>query len=156
MKLNLKKITALLLSAGIVAAFTGCQTSDFTDQVTNIVQQEDENVLSVKNAESSDYPGQTWGEAFESFFAYPTWKYFKGTFEGSDENEDGIPDYTEDNIDVVEFTGYCTYMDQEVKAEIQFVLDKENGTFKAEYLAFNDVPQTKFMLAAIIQKAFES
>lgn len=61
MESSFKKITALLLSAGIVAAFTGCQTSDFTDQVTNIVQQEDENVLSVKNAESSECPGKTWG-----------------------------------------------------------------------------------------------
>lgn len=152
----MKRLVALLLSAGIITGFTACQTSDITDQFANVVQQEDANVLSVKNAVSSEYPGKTWGETFENFFAYPTWKYFKGISEGPDDNEDGVPDYTEDNIDVVEFTGYCTYQGQEVKAEIQFVLDKDNGTFEAEYLAFNDVPQNNFMLVNLIQTAFES
>ena len=66
----------------------------------------------------------------------------------------GEPDYTKENVDVVEFTGYCMYKDVRVKALIQFELDKDAGTFEASYLSFNDVPQNGLTLAALLDTAF--
>lgn len=151
-----KKLIALCILTITCLSLISCRSDDIIDQTANIVQAVDENVLSVKNGTCSSYEGITYGEAFDSFFSLPTWKYFKGTQEGPDEDGDGKPDYTNDNIDVVEFTGSCMYSDVEVKARIQFTLDKENGTFDATYLAFNEVPQNMLMLNMLISKAFES
>ena len=145
---------------------TGCGASidhaaksivdEIVDQTANVVQSVDENVLSVKGGHPTDYPNITYGDAFENYFGDPTWKSYKGTQDGPDENGDGKPDYTINDVDVVEFTGYCMYQDVKVKALIQFALDKENGTFTTEYLSFNDVPQNLFMLAGVLSDAFET
>jgi hypothetical protein len=144
------------LSFGLCACGAEAVVDDVKDQVSNVVQADDENVLAVKGGTNSNYPGITYEEAFESFFAYPTWKYFKGTQDGPDDDGDGEPDYTIDDIDVVEFTGNCTYSDVEVKALIQFELDNDAGTFKASYLSFNDVPQSSLMLNALLSTVFET
>lgn len=128
---------------------------EVVDQTVNIANSEEEHVLMVKNGHTNSYPNITYADAFEGFFAYPTWKYFVGTKEGPDEDGDGVPDYTQENVDIVEFTGYCTYQETEVKALIQFTLDQEAGTFTATYLSFNGVPQNNFMLYTILEKAFE-
>ena len=79
---------------------------DMTDQIENFTDAEEPNVLGIKNACPEDYPTITYGEAFENFFAYPTWNYF----------------IAEDGENVVEFTGRCTYLDVTVKAVLQFIL----------------------------------
>ena len=43
-----------------------------------------------------------------------------------------------------------------MKARIQFVVHEQQGTFETAYLAFNEVPQNKLILAALIEKAFSS
>lgn len=144
-------ILLVIITMGLLAA---CGSDDIEDQIANIIQAEDTHVLSVKDGTPNIYPGRTYGEAFEKFFGSPTWKYFIGTKEGADEDGDGEPDYTEDNVDIVEFTGYCTYQDVEVKALIQFTLSKNNDTFEATYLSFNDVPQNIFMLSALLEAVF--
>ena len=78
-------------------------------------------------------------KAFSDFFGTPRWRYFR----------------SDDNLDVVEFTGDCIYRDVTVKARIQFVVYEEEGTFKATYLAFNEVPQDMLTLSMLIEKAFE-
>lgn len=128
---------------------------EVADQTANIVDGQEEHVLMVKNGYPESCPETTYQEAFEKFFSYPTWKYFTGTKEGPDEDGDGRADYTEENIDIVEFTGYCMYQETEVKALIQFTVDKEAGTFTATYLSFNEVPQSTLMLYALLEKAFE-
>lgn len=124
------------------------------DQARNITDSQDSHVLGVKNGHPFDHPDQTYGDAFEDFFAYPTWKYFVGTKEGADEDGDGKPDYEEKDVDIVEFTGYCTYQDTEVKALMQFTLDEESDTFDVTYLSFNDVPQNTLMLYGLLNKIF--
>lgn len=124
------------------------------DQARNIADSQDSHVLGVKNGHPFDYPDQTYGDAFEDFFSYPTWKYFVGTKEGADEDGDGKPDYEEKNVDIVEFTGYCTYLDTEVKAQMQFTLDEESDTFEVTYLSFNDVPQNMLMLYGLLDTVF--
>lgn len=111
---------------------------EVVDQVENIADKEDENVLSVKNGYPENYPDITFGDAFDNFFGSPTWKYFEG----------------ENGEDVVEFTGYCTYQDVEVKARLQFILNGD-GTFTSGALSFNDVPQSQLITSAMLEKAFE-
>lgn len=155
----MKKVMAVGMAAVLLCfSQTGCSgdavINDVIDQAANVIQAEDENVLAVKGGEPLAYPGKTYGEAFENFFSSPTWKYFVGTQEGPDEDGDGKPDYTEENVDVVEFTGYCTYRDADVKVLIQFALDKENDTFDAVYMSINDVPQNNFTLWSLIETVF--
>lgn len=111
---------------------------EVADQAENIADIEDEHVLKVKYGYPENYPDVTFGEAFDNFFAMPTWKYFK-----ADTGED-----------VVEFTGYCTYQDAEVKARLQFILN-DDDTFSTGALSFNDVPQSMFITSAMLEKAFE-
>lgn len=155
----MRRTKGLFLVGVMLLTLTGCganaAVNDVVDQVANVAQSEDEHVLAVKGATSTSYPGRTYGEAFDSFFGSPTWKYFVGTQEGPDEDGDGKPDYEKKDIDVVEFTGYCTYDDVEVKAKIQFSLDMKNGTFDAVYLSFNDVPQSMLMLEGLLDTVFE-
>ena len=96
-------------------------------------------VSMVKNATHSTY-GITYGKAFNSFFSNPHWEYFKST----------------DGLHVVEFTGRFSYSNQPATARIQFIIDLDEGTFAPTFLAINDTPQNKLMLAALIKKAFES
>lgn len=74
--------------------------------------------------------------------------------QGPDDDGDGEPDYTEDNVEIVEFTGRCTYKDVEVKALIQFTLNQDDDTFEATYLSFNEVPQSDLILTVLLEKAF--
>lgn len=170
--MKMKKVIAVAMLSTIIT-LSGCSTDinesdikeisetaekigeEVVDQTVNIANSEEEHVLMVKNGHANSYPNITYADAFEGFFAYPTWKYFVGTEEGPDEDGDGLPDYTKENVDVVEFTGYCTYQETEVKALIQFTLDQEGGTFTATYLSFNGVPQNNLMLYTILEKAFE-
>ena len=159
-------LAACIVSAGILLA--GCTDSEIKeasdiaekiaeeaeDQARNITDSQDSHVLGVKNGHPLDYPDQTYGNAFEDFFAYPTWKYFVGTKEGADEDGDGKPDFEQEDVDIVEFTGYCTYQDTEVKALMQFTLDEESNSFEATYLSFNDVPQSMLMLYGLLNKVF--
>lgn len=152
----MKKYLALSLCALLLtSSLTACETKEVSDQIANITNADDSRVDSVKNGTSSEYPGKTWGNAFESFFSATTWKYFNGTLEGPDEDEDGKSDNIQNDIDVVEFTGHCTYSNTDVLARIQFRL-YDDGTFEPVFLAFNEVPQNKLMLNAIIEKAFEN
>ena len=162
----LKKMMSIVLAGTLCFSMCACgsssdhsesSVSESADQGMKTISLENENVLAVKEAVNSHYPGDiTYGDAFEEFFTDPSWKYFKGSQEGPDDDGDGEPDYTIDDIDVVEFTGGCTYQDVEVTALIQFTLDKEEGTFEAVYLSFNDVPQSTLMLGGLLSTVFES
>lgn len=140
----MRKIVAVVLIVLLINSLTACGVNDIKDQVANITQQDEPHVLSVKNGHPNSYPDKTYGEYFEKFFGSPTWKYYIGTRE-DDENK----------YDTVEFTGYCTYMDVEVKALIQFTLNDNDDTFEVNYLSFNDVPQNMLTLSALLSKVFE-
>ena len=93
----------------------------------------------VKNATHSSY-GITYGKAFDAFLADPEWDYFESTT----------------GLHVVEVTGDMTYDGYPVTAKLQFVLDLDEGTFEAYHLSFDGEAQSKLMIAALIQKVFES
>ena len=94
-----------------------------SDQIENQKDANNENVLGVKNGYPRAYPNCKFGDVFGEFFSDPTWQYFKST----------------DDRDVVEFTGYCIYREQEVKVRLQFILADDSFEFGA--LSINDVPQ---------------
>lgn len=133
-----RKTVILLLTFLCVLCFAGCDKKDVEDNVRNVTDAVDEHVIGVKNGYPEAVPEITYGDAFERFFANPTWKYFEST----------------DGKDVVEFTGRCTYMDQEVKARLQFILSDDGKTFEQGAMSFNDVPQSALITSALIYKAF--
>ncbi len=140
----MKKIIAILVASMML--LTSCSTAtldgagkEVEDTITNVTDADNQYVRMVKGGYRVDDPDLTYEDAFTAFFGTPRWKYFE----------------SEDGQDVVEFTGDCTYQDVPVKARIQFVVDEENGTFEATYLALNEVPQDALTLAAVISKAFE-
>ena len=139
----------LILIVSITAALVFCANYILTKQ-----KETDINVLKVKGAAPNAYPGKTYGEAFEAFFGNPKWEYFVGEKEGPDDDGDGKPDYTEENVDIVQFTGTCMYQDIEVEALIQFTLDKDGKTFEATYLSFNQIPQNNLMLWGLMENVF--
>ncbi len=147
-------LSLLIVGFFLATSVTSCDTNEVNDQIANLAYTEDEHVLGVKNGTYTEYPDITWGEAFEYYFSYPTWKYFKGTIEGPDDNEDGEPDYIETDKDIVEFTGYCMYRDTKVKARLQFEI-YANDTFDPTFLAFNEVPQLSLIRNLLINSAFE-
>ena len=141
----MKKIIALLIAILLLLSACSSATLDgagkeLEDTIANATDADNKYVQMVKGGYRADNPNVTYEDAFTSFFGTPRWKYFE----------------SEDGQDVVEFTGDCTYQDVPVKARIQFVVDEENGTFEASYLAFNEVPQDALTLAAVIAKAFET
>ena len=99
----MRKIVAnILMIVSILCVMSGCSqetakdlqeqaediVQEVADQAENIADSDDEHVISVKNGHPEAYSEITFGEAFESFFGSPAWKYFKG----------------EDGEDVVEFS----------------------------------------------------
>lgn len=141
----MKKLCLLTLLVALLALCSACSNAsvknageELKDSVANAMDSDNKYVLMVKNGHRENNPDLTYDKAFSSFFGTPRWKYFKGN-EGKN---------------VVEFTGDCTYQDAAVKARIQFVVDEKQGTFEATYLALNEVPQNKLILASLIAKAF--
>lgn len=100
---------------------------------------ESKDVSLVKEGSFNSYPDVPIGDAFESFFTDSSWESF--------ESKEGDT--------IVEFTGVCTYMEQEVDATIQFVL-YEDKTFEMTYFDMNGIPQNGFMNSALIEKVVES
>lgn len=124
-------ISKVLIMLSICFVLTGCGVT---------YNENNENIQFVKSGTNSAYPNTTYGEAFDNFFDHPKWGYFT----------------TDSGEDVVEFTGECLYDNVEVEVLMQFTLDKDAGTFEANYLSINDVPQSYLMLSALLEVVFEN
>lgn len=137
-----RKLPFIVILAFLLFCFWGFFQTDpaAEDKVTSFIQQENPYVNMVKGGTNSRFPDLTYEDAFQAFFANPTWTYFA----------------SETGEDVVEFTGDCTYQDISVKARLQFILDEEGGTFESGALSFNEVPQNQLITSALLEKAFTS
>lgn len=145
----MKKIMgSILLSAILLAA--GCSKDDVDEAVNKAdkkvkeevavaTTKDHEYVQQIKTAKLPGYENMMIEEAFHKFFKNPKWKYF----------------VSEDHEDLVEFTGNCVYQEQEVKAKIQFVLNKEDQTFKLKAMALNDIAQNELITAAMLQSIYD-
>ena len=99
----------------------------------------DEQVMMVKAGKLSAYPNKTVGEAIDGFFANPSWS--SGT--------------SESGTEFVNAVGKITFMNKEVKAVLQFKIDKAKKTIEVSALEFNDIAQNKLMLTSLLSKVFE-
>ncbi|WP_314303935.1 hypothetical protein [Brevibacillus parabrevis] len=93
----------------------------------------------VREGHFAAHTDQKIGDAFDKFFGSPRWSAFD-----SDTGQK-----------IVEFTGDCTYLEQKVKARMQFVVNPETGSFEIHTIGFNDIPQNRLMQAALLAKVFE-
>jgi len=80
-------------------------------------------VLSVKKGCPNQYPDITYEEAFEEYFANPTWKNIGKDEEGNE---------------IVKFTGSCAYLGNEAIAEIKFKIYEEQGSFIVSSVKVNN------------------
>lgn len=145
---KIKKIIFSGLLLTIACFFVGCEdatettkkiTEDVNDSVQQITTKDNEFVLSVKEGTLEDYPDIIIEKAFSNFFSSPKWKYFQA----------------EEGEQVVEFTGYCTYAEEKVKAKLQFIVGEDTDTFEIGALAFNEVPQNELNKIALIKAVYE-
>lgn len=92
----------------------------------------------VKSGKLNAYPQKTVGEAIDGFFGNPKWEAITG----------------EDGKTYVNVIGNISYMNEEVKAKLQFKV-AEDKTFETTALEFNNVPQNLVILNALIEKMYE-
>ena len=129
-------VAALALIIGITSGNSGSGSSSSSG---SYYVAENPYVTIVKTTKNSKY-GITYGAAFNSFFSSPDWDYFKAS---SGEH-------------VVEFQGKFYYDNSPATATVQFVVDTDAGTLEVYHLSINGVAQSRLMLAALVQKVFES
>ncbi|MBE4907866.1 hypothetical protein IMZ08_07340 [Bacillus luteolus] len=146
--LELKRLILGSLVIGSMLLTVGCEEAKETAQkVANDVEEkiqaeatkDNEFLLSVKGGQLNSYPDIIIEEAFNSFFSSPTWKYFEA----------------ETGEHVVEFTGYCFYMEKKVKAKLQFLVVEGVDSFEIGALEFNDVPQNELTKIELIKAIYE-
>lgn len=103
---------------------------------------ESEEVTRVKNGHFLNYSeddGYTdIGTAFENYFSDTSWESFT----------------SEEGMEIVEFNGICMYYDEETNCSIQFELDDDGG-FDIYAMEFNDVPQNRIMINAVVKDAMD-
>jgi hypothetical protein len=76
----------------------------------------------VKEGTFYDYPDEYVGDAFDDFFANPSWEYF----------------VSENDEDIVEFTGEAEYMGESVDICIQFQVDPDTEEFEVIWSDINE------------------
>ncbi len=144
----MKKIVGSIFVSSVLLV-TGCNSDDVDEAVTKAdkkvkeevtvaTTKDHEYVKMIKASKLPDYEIMAIEEAFHKFFKSPKWKYF----------------ISKDNEEIVEFTGNCLYREQEVKAKVQFVINKADNTFKLKAMALNDIPQNELELAGMLHSIY--
>lgn len=105
-----------------------------------VIHQSDQKYIDfVKQGSPTSYPNITYEKAFNNYFGNCKWSYF----------------VSDDEEDVVEFNGKCSYRGQDADIKIQFVLDIAHDSFEVYAATINDIPQSNWELASIIELVFE-
>ncbi|TDT79673.1 MULTISPECIES: hypothetical protein [Bacillus] len=144
----MKKIVGSVLVSSVLLV-TGCSSNDVDEAVNKTDKQVKEEVAiattkdhkyvqKIKSSKLPNYDSMAIEEAFHKFFKNPKWKYFT----------------SKDNEEIVEFTGNCSYREQEVKAKVQFVINKDDNTFKLKALALNDISQNEIELKGMLHSIY--
>lgn len=92
----------------------------------------------VKEACPEAYPNVSYGEAFGGFFGNCKWEYFR----------------SEDNQDVVEFSGNCMYDDKTAVVKAQFLVSYDEGKGELYTMSINDEIQPELVQAMLLAKIF--
>lgn len=98
-------ITIIILTTLLVGCSDSAGNSDLQGSKFNA------NISMVQSGYPDPIPNTTYKEAYDSFFGNPQWRGFKA----------------ETGEDVVEFSGECTYYDEDAKVYIQFVINDEES-----------------------------
>ena len=126
--------------------YTGLVRKHLTNASDEELQEAWESELSiqiVRHTKPTAYPTIKYKDAFENFFGRPKWVYFEGKRDNSD-----------DLIRIVEFTGECTYKDDDATALIQFEITDES--LAPTYFSINDRSMNELELYSLIKKVFET
>jgi|GEM_PF-2060544 len=122
LKFNLKKliilvaiIVVIVIGLGVIGALFGDDTSISTSATNN------EYINIVKNASPARFPNATYGEAFDNYLANIKWEHI----------------VTDNNENVVEFTGKITYDGSIVDVLIQYDIYDDN-TIEFQYYEIID------------------
>lgn len=108
-------IIALIVAMGTLAA---CSSEDASGELQGTTW--DSNIEMVQNGHPMLISNITYKEAYDHFFGNPQWRGFEA----------------DDGSDVVEFSGVCTYYDEEAAVYIQFVIDDEES-FSMHYVGIS-------------------
>lgn len=100
-------------------------------------------ISSVKDGYFYSYDEMTVGEAVDNFFHKPKWS-------SGEPVDKALQGYT-----LVNCKGGITYYDEYVEAEIQFLVDKDDGSFELHAFEINGVPQSDYMIGGLIEAMFE-
>ena len=111
MKKNILKKIGVLIVAMVVfmLSLVGCAETDTDSDLQG--SRFDSNISMVQKGHPELIPNITYKEAYDYFFANPKWRGFTA----------------DDGSDVVEFSGECTYYDEDAEVYIQFVIDDEES-----------------------------
>lgn len=145
----MKKFVGSILVSSVLLV-TGCSNDDVEEsvrkadkkvkeEVTVATTKDHEYVQVIKSSKLPDYETMTIEETFHKFFKNSKWKYFA----------------SKDHEEIVEFTGNCLYREQEVKAKIQFAINKDDHTFKLKAMALNDIPQNEIEIAGMLHSIYD-
>lgn len=97
----------------------------------------------VKNGYFYSYDEMTVGEAVDNFFHKPKWS-------SGEPVDKALQGYT-----LVNCKGGITYYDEYADAEIQFLVDKDDGSFELHAFEIDGVPQSDYMINGLIEAMFE-
>ena len=107
---NFMKAIAVLISLMVVMmSLVACSDEDSSGRLQGSTW--DSNIAMVQDGYPVLIPNITYKEAYEYFFENPQWRGFEA----------------DDGSEVVEFSGECTYYDEEAAVYIQFVIDDEES-----------------------------
>lgn len=93
----------------------------------------------VKTGTLKSYPDETIGEAFEDFFSDGEWESF--------ESKKGM---------VVQFTGGCTYADEDVECVVQFLIDEDDEEeFELYTVEVEGEPISELEILGMLEAVYE-
>ena len=93
----------------------------------------------VKNGTLNSHQSVTVGKAFEDFFSDTDWEYFT----------------SENNQNIVEFTGTYNINNKKYKTLIQFAVNKNSTEFEMKYLEVNGKPQNLLSWNSLLSNIYE-
>lgn len=131
--------TALLIGLGafflIIFSIFASKNVIFNSKAENIV----------KTGHFNSHPEETIGKAVDGFFGDPSWD--SGIGDDNDEETRGKS--------LVNAKGKIKFMNKEVNAHIQFIVNEKDQTFELHAFELNGIPQNQLMIIGLIDKMYE-
>lgn len=109
------------------------------DTVEYLYQKETGYDAYIETIKSMNIPGYrcTFGKAFSNFFSKPKWEHFRS----SKGNE------------IIQFTGGCTYLGEDVETLVQFTVTDEYGDYieaEVTHFTLDGISQNDIMIASLL------